>query len=326
VKKESDQTDEKSISEYSDKADPASTTPLGEIKPPETEPGKSGGKSRSKKPWDERPYSWQSTTALDAIDKSPHTGQLSRNRQIYFTITQINSSKEFKGNPTMQISKGLIARISGLSIRTVFEGLAELEKAGVIHVQKNFDEKEKRYDASTYTLISFKKLPSGDKNHTPVATKGPRQLPNVNKKETKTFSQPKRQRKKVFVSPVKKNRHGSKPSSGLGREVLPQPIQTKTVDTPKPVVAPTPQTKIPADREAFRVEEIAKLIWTFDLPQELHGTVLQCDAWNGEDWIVIKVPTEYSQDVPSLMRLVKSSEWAIKSNAEVRIYTSNNLT
>jgi hypothetical protein len=247
---------------------------------------------------------------LDRIDKSPHTTQLSRNKLVYSTLTWISSNKEFKGNPLMQISKGLISRISGLSIRTVFDALVELEQAGVIGIQHHFDPTKKKHDPSTYTLLSFGKERSGDKNHTPMATEEAHPLPTVLRKETKPRPRATSAKGRGLVSGGKKNRHAPKPPLSLeGSGGLNQPIQIRGEEKPAPQKRPESWKSIPP----------AQFLEDFPLVEKLRSVVLECRTHRKSNAIGVELPRRFAHLRGEIADTLK----ALRPDYEVQIKLSN---
>lgn len=192
----------------------------GAVKPADAAAG-AEVKARSTKPHDERPYLWASKLAVEAISNSPHVTRQAWARLVYFTLCQISNSQEFKGAPTFQVTKWLISNLSGLSVRTVFDALAELHKTRVIHIDHHYDPVKKKHDASTYTIISFSKRTYGANNHTPsgaknrrgMAREGASRLPTVIVKGKK-LSTPKGVERVSFPG-SSKNRKNQNPALSL---------------------------------------------------------------------------------------------------------------
>jgi hypothetical protein len=114
---------------------------------------------RSLRPRDEAPFCWFARAALDAIEKSSQVTNQPRAKLVYLAGHVVEASRQ--GKPTYRAPKALIARHAGVSVRTVTDANAELEAAGLILIERHFDQERKQHDVSTYTLCSLRPPRSG---------------------------------------------------------------------------------------------------------------------------------------------------------------------
>jgi hypothetical protein len=122
---------------------------------------------RSLRPREEAPFCWFARAALDWIERSPQITNQARAKLVYVAGHVAEASHQ--GKPVYRAPKALIARLAGVSVRTVTAANAELAAAGLILIKRNYDAERKEHEISTYTLCSFRRPGSGNSSITPPA-------------------------------------------------------------------------------------------------------------------------------------------------------------
>ena len=107
---------------------------------------------QARKPED-GPWAWVNKRAIQAIEEaSSELGMKQTSAMlIYFALCLISSDR--RGQDSFRCSIGLIAKKSGLSIRTVHTGLPFLEDLRIVHILRKRSGDTYMKEPSVYTLL-----------------------------------------------------------------------------------------------------------------------------------------------------------------------------
>lgn len=170
-------------------------------------------------PKQEQPYSWVSKRATRRIRESGTVTSVNIALATYHALAEIASDE---GSPTFQASKPYIARKAGLatSYRSVATALYELQKIGLIAIERRKLLNQKAHDVNRYTLCTVCTTVM-QQTHDPHARKGgpscARSRKNLSEGE-KVLKEKEQENARAFSSGSLGSAFGSHPASDASGE------------------------------------------------------------------------------------------------------------